>query len=117
MQIVRLIIWLLIIVAVVLFSFVNWDERATVHIWTDLVWDTRLPAVVIVSFLLGMVPTWLLHRGTKWRLNRRITNLENAARSAALARHNPGSGSSDAKPIVDTSAKDDSLKPTQDKPA
>ena len=86
MQIVRTIVWLLILLGVLLFSFANWDERTTVHIWNNLVWDTRLPAVVIVSFLLGMVPVWLLHRGTKWRLGRRIATLENAARSAALSR-------------------------------
>lgn len=114
MQILRTVIWLLVLVGVLLFSFINWDERATVHIWNNLVWDTRLPAVVIVSFLLGMIPTWLLHRGTKWRLNRRISTLENAARSAALSRHNPTTPAAD-KP--DPAAKDDTLRPTEEKPA
>ncbi len=112
MQIVRTLIWIVVLVAVALFSFANWDERATVHIWSNLVWDTRLPAVVIVSFLLGMVPTWMLLRGTKWRLERRIATLENAARSAALSRHNPGSTS--AAPTPDPAAKGDTLKPAGD---
>ena len=110
MQIIRTLVWLVILLGVLAFSFANWDERTTVHIWNNLVWDTRLPAVVIVSFLLGMLPVWMLHRGTKWRLSRRIATLENAARSSALSRHNPA-------PSTDTSetaAKDDTLKPTSD---
>lgn len=95
MQVVRTLIWVLVLLGIALFSFGNWDERTSVRIWSNLLWDTRLPAVVIVSFLLGMLPTWLLHRGTKWRLSRRISTLENAARSAALSRHNPVSPSPD----------------------
>ena len=63
MQIIRTLVWLVILLGVLAFSFANWDERATVHIWSNLVWETRLPAVVIVSFLLGMLPVWMLHRG------------------------------------------------------
>ncbi|MEP2736159.1 MAG: DUF1049 domain-containing protein [Erythrobacter sp.] len=108
MQIVRTLVWLVILLGVLAFSFANWDERATVHIWQNLVWDTRLPAVVIVSFLLGMLPVWMLHRGTKWRLSRRISTLENAARSSALSRHNPAPAANTS----DTAIKDDTLKPT-----
>ncbi len=111
MQIVRTIVWVLVLVVVALFTFANWDERATVHIWSDLVWDTRLPAVAIVSFVLGLIPMWLLHRGTKWRLGRRIQTLENAARSAALSRHNPSTAASVSEPA----SKDDTLAPTGNK--
>jgi len=115
MHIIRTIIWIVVLVALALFSFANWEERTMVHIWSNLVWDTRLPAVVIVSFLLGMVPTWMLLRGTKWRLERRISTLENAARSAALSRHNPSSAS--AAPAADPAAKGDTLEPTGETPA
>jgi hypothetical protein len=111
MQVLRTLIWVAILLGVLVFSYANWDERATVHIWQNLVWDTRLPAVVIVSFLLGMLPVWLLHRGTKWRLSRRISALENAARSAALSRHNPGGGTDASQ----SSAKDDTLTPADRK--
>ncbi|SMQ57809.1 hypothetical protein SAMN06297468_0057 [Altererythrobacter xiamenensis] len=127
MQVVRTIVWLLILVGVLLFSWANWDERVTVNIWNNLVWDTRLPAVVIVSFLLGHLPMWLYYRGVKWNLGRRITSLENAARSSALSRHAPTpSASSDATPtptpastataapISDPAAADDTLTPTKD---
>ena len=69
MQIVRTILWVLLFAALMFFSFFNWKE-VEVQIWTNMVLETKVPALVIVSFLLGMIPTWLLHRGTKWRLRR-----------------------------------------------
>ena len=130
MQVVRTIVWLLIFVGVLLFSWANWDERVTVNIWNNLVWDTRLPAVVIVTFLLGHLPMWLYHRGVKWNLSRRITSLENAARSTALSRHAPTPSPSAetgttatptptpapaaSEPVAEKPASDDTLSPSKD---
>src|SRR5690606_17139230 len=84
MQIVRTIVWVLLLVAFLLFSFANWDERVVVQIWEGLVWETKLPAVVVVAFLIGLVPMWLLHLATRWQLKRRIGSLEHAARVAVV---------------------------------
>ncbi len=84
MQIVRTIIWVLILVLLLLFTINNW-RPIEVKIWEDLVLETKVPALVIFSFLLGLVPVWLYHRGAVWRFNRRIAALEGAARSAALS--------------------------------
>ena len=89
MQIVRTVIWVLALVIVLLFTLGNWDQQVTVRIWNNMVWDTRLPAVVIVSFLLGMIPMWIILRGTSWRLNRRIGHLEQATRNVAAPRVEP----------------------------
>ncbi|WAT18069.1 LapA family protein [Aurantiacibacter sp. MUD11] len=83
MQIVRTVIWVLLLVGLLLFSIANWDPTVTVRIWDGIVVDTKIPAVVIVSFLIGFVPMWLYHRGSRWRLTRKIASLENAARTAA----------------------------------
>lgn len=84
MQIVRTLIWVLLFAGLMFFSYFNW-KGVEVQIWTNLVLETKVPALVIVSFLLGMIPTWLLHRGTKWRLTRRIKTLEAAARIPQVA--------------------------------
>ncbi len=90
MQILRTIIWIAVLIAIVAFTLGNFDRATEVRIWPGLVWDTRVPAIVIVSFLLGLLPMWLYHRGSKWSLNRRIRSLENAVKSNALAqRHEP----------------------------
>ncbi len=88
MQIVRTAVWVIIVAAIMLFSAFNWDP-VEVTLWENLVLETKVPVLVIVSFLLGLVPMWLFHRGVKWQLSRRIGSLENAARNAALARHEP----------------------------
>lgn len=84
MQIVRTIFWVLLLVLLLAFSFFNW-KPVEVQIWDNLVLETKVPALVIVSFLIGLVPMWLIHRGMKWRLHRRITALETAARNNAVA--------------------------------
>ena len=85
MQFVRMLFWVLILAALLIFTAFNW-RPVEVQIWTNLVLETKIPALVIIAFLLGLVPTWLLHRGTRWRLNRRISHLETAARSSAATR-------------------------------
>ncbi|WP_374405872.1 LapA family protein [Pelagerythrobacter sp.] len=81
MQVVRTIVWVLLLAALLVFSAFNWTP-VEVKIWTNLVLETKIPALVIVSFLLGLVPMWLLHQGTRWRLKRRIGSLETAHRTA-----------------------------------
>jgi uncharacterized integral membrane protein len=95
MHIVRTIVWVLLLIALTVFAAVNWDERATVQIWQNLVVETNIPAIVIISFLIGFVPMWLLHHTTKWQLKRRISSLEATARAAA---HIPLATGSTAEP-------------------
>ena len=124
MQIVRTIIWVLILVALLAFSFFNWDP-VEVTLWDNLVLETKVPALVIVSFLLGLLPMWAYHRSVKWSLGRRIRSLENAARSNALQRradalaHDPGETGSDpssgAAAATDTDP-GDPLTPTDSRP-
>lgn len=115
MQIVRTALWVLIFVGIALFSAINW-KPVEVNLWGDFVVETKVPVLVIVSFLLGLVPMWLYHRGAKWSLNRRINSLENAVRSSALSsRHSaPPSSSASAAPVspaANPAPTDDTLNP------
>ncbi len=83
MQIVRTIVWVLLLALLLVFTWANWEPKITVHIWRDLLWETRLPAIVVISFLLGLLPMWLLHRITAYAARRRISSLEVAARTVA----------------------------------
>ena len=60
MQIVRTIVWVLLLFALLAFSFFNW-KPVEVQIWSNIVLETKLPALVIVAFLLGLIPMWLIH--------------------------------------------------------
>jgi len=83
-QIVRTIVWVLILFGILVFSFFNWDP-VEVTLWDNLVLETKIPVLVIVAFLLGLVPMWLYHRSVKWSLGRRIRSLENSIKSTALS--------------------------------
>ena len=120
MQIVRTLIWVLILFAILAFSFFNW-QPVEVTLWDNLVLETKVPALVIIAFLLGLLPMWLLHRSVTWSLNRRIRSLENSVKSSALARrHEPTADTGSAavpppaveKPVESTVKPGDSLKPT-----
>lgn len=91
MQIIRTIIWVVLVIALVVFSINNW-QPVEIKIWEDLVLETKIPALVIVSFLLGFLPIWLLHYGTRWRLKRRINSLESAVRRAVGVKDPPSAG-------------------------
>ena len=86
MQIVRTILWVMLACAIMLFSFLNWTS-VEVTLWDGLLVETKVPALVILAFILGIFPMWLYHRSVKWGLNRRIRSLENSIKSAAIARN------------------------------
>jgi hypothetical protein len=85
MKLFRSILLLVFVAALAAFSVANWQPVELI-VWQGLVLDTKLPAIIIAAFLLGFVPMWLIHRTTRWRLQRRITNLETTlAGSASLS--------------------------------
>jgi uncharacterized integral membrane protein len=83
MQIVRTIVWVLLLVVLLIFSINNWNP-VQVKIWEGLVLETKIPALVVISFLLGLLPMWLLHKISVYSARRRISSLETAARTAAV---------------------------------
>ena len=107
MQIIRTIVWVVLLMLLLGFSFFNW-KPVEVQIWVNLILETKVPALVIVSFLLGLIPMWLIHRGVKWRLERRIAGLETAGRNAALANTPPPPV---AEPVVAPTAAAEPLAP------
>lgn len=84
MRVIRTIMWVLMVVALLLFSLNNWQD-VEVKIWEGLILQTKLPALVVVSFLAGLLPMWLRHKGSRWRLNRRIANLENTVKATTAS--------------------------------
>ena len=86
MQIVRTIMWVILACAIMLFSFLNWTP-VEVTLWDGLLVETKVPALVILAFMIGLFPMWLYHRSVRWGLDRRIRSLENSIKSSALARN------------------------------
>jgi len=84
-QLVRGFTWAVVALVTIGFVAINW-HTAQINIWPmdagflHLQWP--LGMVMLVSFLLGMTPMWLLSLARRWRLKRRIANLENALLAA-----------------------------------
>jgi hypothetical protein len=93
-QIVRTIIWVMILTGIMLFSFLNW-KPVEITLWDEFIVETKVPALVILAFLVGLIPMWLYHRSVKWGLKRRIRSLEASIKSTALARQNDAPASPD----------------------
>jgi lipopolysaccharide assembly protein A len=71
MQFLRTVFWAVLAVLGVIFSFNNW-QIVSIKLWGDILIDTPLPILLFVVFMLGLLPTLILHRATRWNLNRKL---------------------------------------------
>ena len=71
MQFLKTLFWVMLAVALVLFSNANWN-LVSVNLWGGLQADVKLPVLVVGAFLLGFVPTFLIYRARIWSLQRRL---------------------------------------------
>ena len=67
--------WVLLAVLLALFARGNWTD-VELNLWNDLVVVIKLPLLVLIAFLIGWLPTWLMMRARIWGLNRRLEALE-----------------------------------------
>jgi uncharacterized integral membrane protein len=82
MQFLKTLFWVLIAVVVVLFASRNWSD-VTLSLWGDIQADIKIPILLLIVFLLGWLPTWLIMRAKLWSSRRRIEALERT-RAASL---------------------------------
>ncbi len=79
MHFLKTLFWVLLAVILVLFGTRNWGD-VTLNLWGDIQADIKIPLLLLVAFLFGLVPTWLVMRARLWAVQRR---LETAQRQAA----------------------------------
>ena len=75
MQFLKTLFWVLIAVVVVLFASRNWSD-VTLNLWSDIQADIKLPLLLLIVFLIGFLPTWLIMRARIWSHRRRIDAME-----------------------------------------
>lgn len=81
MRFLKVILWAVLLVALGVFAANNWNITS-IRLFGGLTWDTKLPVPIIGAFLAGLLPLYLIHRASRWRLLRRIKSLE--SENAAL---------------------------------
>lgn len=91
MQFVRMLFWVLVLAALLIMVAINWGDPVAFRVWPgasgdNFLFEWPVGFIALVFLVIGAVPPYLLYRAMKWRLNRRISHLEAAARSNAAAR-------------------------------
>ena len=91
MQFLRTLFWVVLADLLALFCYNNCSV-VEVNLWSGLILETKLPVLLVVAFLAGLVPMLILHRATRWRLRRKLDVSERSVlelRAAAAAPNPP----------------------------
>jgi putative membrane protein len=83
MRFLSTVFWALVAAIAALFSWVNWNP-VPLHLWNDLQADIKLPLLLLIVFLIGFLPTWLIMRAKIWQLRRRMDSIERQRVSGSL---------------------------------
>ncbi|MEO7635008.1 MAG: LapA family protein [Sphingomicrobium sp.] len=75
MQFLKTLFWVLLAVLLALFASRNWAP-VTLNLWGDIQADIKIPLLLLIAFLIGLVPMWLAMRARLWSADRRIEALE-----------------------------------------
>jgi putative membrane protein len=71
----KTLMWVVIAVGIALFSMANW-KPVDVVVWPDFILETKLPVLIIIAFVTGALPMWIMFRAARWSLTRRLENSE-----------------------------------------
>jgi hypothetical protein len=74
-QFLKFLFWVLIAFVAALFTYANW-EPVPIHLWSGLEALVNLPLLLLVTFLLGFLPTHGYHSMMRWRLRQRLAAAE-----------------------------------------
>ncbi|HWV13222.1 MAG TPA: hypothetical protein VN110_07990 [Sphingobium sp.] len=83
MQFLRTAFWVVLAVAIALFCKAN-NRPTEIKIWGDIVWETRIWFPILIAFLAGVIPFWVVARTTRWRMKRKLENTERALVAATV---------------------------------
>ena len=84
MQFLKTLFWVLVAVLVALFASRNWSP-VTLSLWGDIQADIKIPILLLLMFLLGLVPTWLVMQTRLWTMTRRLEGVERNNAPAPVA--------------------------------
>lgn len=77
MQFLRTTLWVAIAVIVAIVASNNWRD-VTLDLWGNIQVDIKIPVLLILVFLIGFLPPFLILRARLWQVRRRLESLERA---------------------------------------
>ena len=87
MQFLKTLFWVVLAVVMVLFARDNWHV-VSVNLWAGLVADVKLPVLVLIAWLIGFLPVFIVYRARIWSLKRRL-DTQNPSNAGPAAVSNP----------------------------
>lgn len=84
MNFLKTLFWVVVAVSLAIFATRNWID-VTVNLWGNLQADVKLPVMLLLTFLVGFLPPFLILRGRIWQLRRKLALAERPAVTAPPA--------------------------------
>lgn len=95
MQFLRTLFWVVVAVFLAILGRNNWSD-VTLNLWGPFQADIKIPLLILIAFLLGFLPTFLVLRGRIWALKRRLGMAQRPADTIA----NPPAVPTESAPVV-----------------
>jgi putative membrane protein len=71
MNFLKTLLWVVVAVSLAIFATRNWND-VTINLWGNLQADVKLPILVLLIFLIGFLPPFLILRARIWALKRKL---------------------------------------------
>ena len=75
MNFLRTLLWVVVAVSLAIFANRNWND-VTLNLWGNIQADVKLPFLLLLVFLIGFLPVYLLMRSRVWHLKRKLALAE-----------------------------------------
>lgn len=75
MNFLKTLFWVVVAVSLAIFANRNWAD-VTVNLWGNIQADVKLPVLILLTFLIGFLPPFLILRGRIWGLKRKLALAE-----------------------------------------
>ncbi len=78
MNFLKTLFWVVVAVFLAIFANRNWAD-VTINLWGNIQADVKLPVLILLTFLIGFLPPFLILRGKIWNLKRKLALAERPA--------------------------------------
>jgi len=78
MNFLKTLFWVVVAVLLAIFATRNWND-VTINLWANLQADVKLPFLILLTFLIGFLPPFLILRSRIWGLKRKLAMAERPA--------------------------------------
>ena len=75
MNFLKTLFWVVAAVSLAIFANRNWAD-VTIDLWGNIQADVKLPVLILLTFLIGFLPPFLILRGRIWGLKRKLAVAE-----------------------------------------